>query len=333
MTAQPPSMAERRIRVLWNPTAGRKGGVPTNRSSRAMLLELMSRHGLGDELLEPGSEQEAVEAARDAVDRDYDVVVAAGGDGTIGLVGRQVMGTRIALGILPLGSVMNIPRMLGLPRDPEAAAHILADGHVRTIDVGQVGDRVFYEAGSVGVHAAATRELPLVDRGDYGAIGRSLVATFRYRPCEMRIELDGDRTIVAKAIGVAVANGPFMGPGLPVAPAALLDDGLFDVRVFLHYARTELLRYVSSTIGGRRPQERRVLTERASWVRITSARPLAARADAVDLGSTPVVFQIRPRALTVVVPDPSATSGGSGPAGPHFHIPGRGARETPSTEP
>ncbi len=333
MTAQPPTTDERRIRVLWNPTAGRKGGVPTNRSSREMLLELMSRHGLGDELIAPGSEQEAVEAARDAVDRRYDLVVAAGGDGTVGLVGRQLMGTRTALGILPLGSVMNIPRMLGLPRDPEEAAHILADGHVRTIDVGQVGDRIFYEAGSVGMHAAATRELPLVDKGDYGALVRSIGAAFRYRPSEMRIELDRDRTIVAKAVGVAVMNGPFMGPGVAVAPEALLDDGLFDVRVFLHYTKAELLRHISSTVRGRRPQERRVLAERASWVRITSERPLAARADAQDLGTTPVAFEIRPSALTVVAPDPSASSSGSGRHGPHLHIPGRGVGAPASEQP
>ena len=275
MTAERPRTDERRIRVLWNPTSGRKGGIPTNRASRGMLLELMPRHGLGDELIAPGSEAEAIEAAADAVRRGYDVVVAAGGDGTIGLVGRQLLGTRTALGILPLGSVMNIPRMLGVPRDPEEAARILADGHVRSIDVGQVGDRIFYEAGSVGMHAAATRELPLVDRGDYGAIVRSIVAALRYRPSEVRIELDGDRTIAVKAVAIAVANGPFMGPGLAVAPDALLDDGLFDVRVFLHYTKAERLRYVSSIVRGRRPQERRSLTERASRVRVTSGRPLA----------------------------------------------------------
>ena len=142
------------------------------------------------------------------------MVVAAGGDGTIGLIGRQLIGTHTALGILPLGSVMNIPRMLGLPRDLEEAAQILADGHVRSIDVGQVGDHIFYEAGSVGMHAAATRELPKVDKGDYGAIVRSIVAAVRYRPSEIRIELDGDRTIEAKAVLVVVANGPFIGPGL-----------------------------------------------------------------------------------------------------------------------
>ena len=331
MTAQPPSTDQRRIRVLWNPTAGRKGGVPTNHSSREMLLELMSRHGLGNELVAPGSEQEAVEAARDAVNRGYDVVVGAGGDGTFGLVGRQLLGTRTALGILPLGSVMNIPRMLGVPRDPEEAARVLADGNLRVIDVGQVGDRIFYETGSVGMHAAATRELPLVDRGDYGALVRSIVAAFNYRPSDVRIELDGARTITVKAVEVVVANGPFMGLGLAVASEALLDDGLFDVRVFLHYTKAEQLRYLWSIVRGRRPQERRSLTERASWVRITSERPLAARADAVDLGSTPVIFEIRPNALTVVAPDPSASSSGSRRHGPPFHVPGRGVAGTSPT--
>ena len=329
MTAEPPRTAERRIRVLWNPTAGRKGGVATNHSSREMLLELLSRHGLGDELIEPGSESEAIEAATDAVHRGYDVVVAAGGDGTIGLVGRQLIGTRTALGILPLGSVMNIPRMLGLPRDADAAARILADGHVRSIDVGQIGERIFYEAGSVGWHAAATRQLPLVDRGDYGAIVRSIAAAFRYRPMEMRIELDGGRTIEAKAVVVAVANGPYMGPGLAVAPEALLDDGLFDVRVFLPFTKRELASHVASIILGRPAQERRSLTERARWVRVTSEIPLPARVDAVDLGATPLVFENRPRVLTVVAPDPAASPRGSGRHGPHFRTPGRGVAATP----
>jgi YegS/Rv2252/BmrU family lipid kinase len=222
------------------------------------------------------------------------------------------MGTHTALGILPLGSVMNIPRMLGLSRDLDEAARILADGHVRSIDVGQVGDRLFYEAASVGMHAAATRELPKVDKGDYGAVIRSVVAAVRYQPSEVRIELDGDRTIERKALLVAVANGPFMGPGLPAAPEASLDDGLFDVRVFLHDTKAELARDLTSIASGHRPDERHTLTERASRVRITSPRPLPVRVDAEDLGSTPVVFEIRPRALAVVAPDRSASVSVSG---------------------
>jgi diacylglycerol kinase (ATP) len=313
MTSGGPDANDRRIRVLWNPTSGRKGGVPTNRGSRSMLLDLLQRHGLGDELIVPGSEQEAVDAALDAVARGYDVVVAAGGDGTIGLVGRRLLGARTALGILPLGSVMNIPRMLGVPRDVEEAARILAEGHVRSIDVGQAGDHTFFEVVSVGMHAAASRELPKVDQGDYAAIIRSVVAAVRYRPSVVSIELDGDRTIEVEALLVAVANGPFMGAGLPVAPEALVDDGLFDVRVFLHGTKAELARDLASIATGHRPDERRTLTERAGHVRITSPRPLPARADAQDLGTTPVVLEIRPRVLAVIAPDPAASVGGTAP--------------------
>jgi diacylglycerol kinase (ATP) len=330
MTVERPSAPERRIRVLWNPTAGRKGGVPTNRSSRTMLLELLSRYQLGDELLAPGSESEAAEAALDAVNRGYDVVVAAGGDGTIGLIARQLIDARTTLGILPLGSVMNIPRMLGIPHEVEEAARILADGHVRTIDVGQVGDRIFYEAGSIGMHAAATRELPLVDKGDYGAIFRSIAAALRYRPTEIRIELDGDRTINRNVVAVAVANGPYVGPGIPVAGQASLEDGAFDVRVFLPFTNGELLTHIASILFRRRPTERRSLTERASHVVITSRRPVPVRVDAVDLGTTPVVFDIRPSALRVVAPDPSALHRRSRPHGPSSPIPGPGFRVPPS---
>jgi diacylglycerol kinase (ATP) len=267
-----------------------------------MLLDLMARHGLGEDLVEAGSEDEARAAARDAVGRDFDVVVAAGGDGTVGMLGRVLMGTRTALGILPLGSVMNIPRMLKVPRDLDEAAQLLREGHVRSIDLGQVGDMVFFEAGSVGFHAAISRELPKVDEGDYGAIIRSIVAAFRYRPSRMTIELDGGRTIETRALLVAVANGPFMGAGFTVAPEASLEDGLFDVRVFLHYSKRDLLLHFASIVFGRRAYAPHSLTERAARVRIVGRRPLHARADAEDLGTTPVEFEIRPKALRVVRP-------------------------------
>jgi diacylglycerol kinase (ATP) len=295
-------MPGRRIRVLWNPTAGRKGGIPTNHGSRAMLLDLLRRHGLGDELVAPGSEREAAVAAADAVDQGYDIVAAAGGDGTLGLVARQLLGSRTALGVLPLGSVMNIPRMLGIPRDLDSAGSVLATCQPRTIDVGGARDRIFYEAASVGLHAAATRELPAVDRGDYGAIARSVRSAVRYVPSVMRIELDGDRLIETTALMVAVANGPYLGPGVPVAPDARLDDGLFDVRVFLHATKGELARDLTALTAGHLPDGRHTITERARTVRITSPRPLPVRADSTDLGPTPVAFEIRPGALTVIAP-------------------------------
>lgn len=305
----------RRIRVLWNASSGRKGGLPTSSGvDEAGLRELMAGFGLGDELIATGSEKEAIEATRSAVRDGYDVVVGAGGDGTIGTVARELLGTDTALGVLPLGSVMNIARMLEIPRDLEGAAEVLAAGDMRRIDVGDVAGDVFFEAGSVGLHAAIFREAAKVDEGDYGAIWRSVVAAFRYRPSRMELELvgtDGEapRTIATRALLVAVANGPFMGAGFTVAPDAALDDGLLDVRIFRHFSKKELIRHFAAIAFGRRAYVPHTDTERAVRVTITSHRPLPARADGVDLGRTPVTFGVRAGSLLVVAPPPERREG------------------------
>ena len=294
----------RRIRVLWNPHSGRKGGVPTNSASRDTLEDLMARHGLGSDLHETRSEPEALESARDAVAHGYDVVVAAGGDGTVRSVAGELLGARSALGILPLGSVMNVARMIGLPRDLEGAAEILDTGRARPMDVGVAGDHVFLESASVGLHAAISRDLARIEHGDYGGILRSIVAAFRYRPSRVHIQLDDGRTIERRALLVAVANGPYLGAGFTVAPEAAIDDGQLDVRVFLHYSKRELILNFASIAFGRRAFVPHSITERAAQVRITSHRPIPVRADGEDLGTTPVRFEIRPGALRVVMPVP-----------------------------
>ncbi len=143
-----------RIRVIYNPTAGEKAGLSTNGASEEEIRALMGRDSLGDELVVTESEEEGVRAAREAVADDYDLVVAAGGDGTIGIIACQLLDTKTALGVLPLGSIMNIPRMLNLPRELEPAAAVLQQFVVRAIDVGEAKGQLFFEAGSVGLNAA-----------------------------------------------------------------------------------------------------------------------------------------------------------------------------------
>jgi diacylglycerol kinase family enzyme len=157
----PNATAARRIRVLVNPHAGAKGGIPTNRATVEDVRAVMERHGLGAEVIVTASAEEAMAAARDAVRQGYDVVVAAGGDGTIEPIASQLMGTETALAILPLGSWMNIARMLGISRNLDEAAALIAAGHIRTIDVGEAKGRLFFEGGSVGLNAAVTASTPV----------------------------------------------------------------------------------------------------------------------------------------------------------------------------
>lgn len=293
-----------RVRVIWNRNAGVKAGFSTNNELREVeLRDLLRRHGLGSELVPTATATQAVARTQDALRDGYDVVVAAGGDGTVREVAEVLVGTETALGVLPLGSVMNVARAIGVPRELDAAAAVIARGATRRMDVGLANGRPFFEAATIGLHAELFEEGDRFDRGDRRALVRAIVTALRYRPSRMRIRLD-DRTLSTRALVTFVANGPYAGLGFTVAPGAALDDGRFDVRVFARFSRLELLTHFWSIAAGKRRYEPRVRTFRSSRVRIESARPLPARADGEPLGTTPVEFELRPAALRVLVPEP-----------------------------
>jgi diacylglycerol kinase (ATP) len=309
----PPGRADsagrsRRIRVVVNPQAGSKAGLPTNRAGPDQIREAMGRHGLGDELVETQSEEDAIRLAREAVEEGYAVVVAAGGDGTVGTVAAQLVGTDVALGIFPLGSVMNIGRSLGIPRDLDEAAEIIRAGHVRAMDVGEANGTLFYEATSVGLSAAVFSESERIDEGEYGGAIGAIRALLDFRPHRVELKLASGETVDTLALLVVVANGPYTGFGFTLAPEADLDDGMFDIAVFRRFSKTELVRHFASIALGRRAFSPKVSTYRSDRVRITSRRSLPVRADATDLGTTPVECLVREHALRVLVPAPGAES-------------------------
>ena len=264
------------------------------------------------EIETPADEEAARAAVRRAIDDGVDVIVAAGGDGTIHLVVEQLIDTDVALGILPLGRVMNIARSLDIGRDLEAAAEILRAGAIRVVDVGEAraaDGRTFrfLEAGSVGLNAAIFREVTRADAGELASVLRTIWTAIRYRPARIRIELD-DGALETRALMVTASIGPYVGLAMTVAPAARLDDGRLDVSVFRRFSKLELLRHLASIAFGRRQYQPQVRRYRSARVRIAGVHPLPARADMHDLGTTPVEFRTRPRALRVVAPDPALAS-------------------------
>lgn len=287
--------------MLLNRNSGMKGGLATNQADEPGVRAAMAAAGLGDELVVTDSIEQARQLTREAAAAGYDLVVAAGGDGTVGVIAHELLGRQTALGILPLGSVMNIARMLEIPRDLDDAAAIIATGERRAIDVGLANGQVFYEGGSVGLNAAVFREAQLVDSGHYPALFAALWTLLRYRPSRMVIRLD-TRVLTTRALAVTVSNGPYTGLGFTVAPNAKLDDGLFDVCVFSRFSRTELIRHFRAIAFGRRQYSPKVRSYRSARVQIDGVHPLPCRADAEDLGTTPVTYQVRPAALHVIVP-------------------------------
>lgn len=306
-----PSVHARRYLVIRNPNAGIASQLLTTGGRVRDLQELLDRHGVDAAVAEPADPEAARELVRRAVADGVDVV-AAGGDGTVHLVADGLIGTRRALGILPMGRVMNIARALGIERDLDSAAAVLAGGHVRAVDIGEAitadGRSVeFLEAGSVGLNAAIFREATRADEGHPASILRTMWVALRYRPARMRIELD-EGVVETRALMVTASIGPFVGLGMTVAPTARLDDGRFDVRIFRGFSKWELLRHLASIAFGRRRYVPHVSTYRSAVVAIRSTRPLPARADSYDLGTTPITFRTRPAALRVIAPERSGAA-------------------------
>jgi YegS/Rv2252/BmrU family lipid kinase len=253
----------------------------------------------------------ATDLAREAVREGRLLVVAAGGDGTVAEVAHGIAQTDAVLGVMPLGSIMNVARTLCVPRDLDAAARTIADGQVLAMDMGRVGDRYFLEAAGVGLDAGLFSYFNRLDRGHPRPLNVVRgVFSFLRNIGNPRIEiLSEGRRIVTHAPMVSVANGPYVGAAYAVAPDARLDDGLLDVVAYSGASILRVLFHLAMVAGGRKlpaPPQSKVL--RVPWVEVRTRRrrPLPAHLDGVMVGATPIRFDAVPASLNVLVgaPDP-----------------------------
>ncbi len=197
----------------------------------------------------------ATELAAAAVRKGADVIVAAGGDGTICEIVQGLHDAgRGTLGILPLGTGNDAARTLGLPLAVGAAARVLLAGKRRRVDLMKLGDHVVFNAigvgllGSINVNAAAIK----VVRGIAAYLAAAAGTLFTYRP--IAIELEDEQFSYSGPMTIlALHNGVTTGGGFRLTPAAIVDDGELDgclvgaIGVATRFAR--LVAAVKGTIG------------------------------------------------------------------------------------
>jgi diacylglycerol kinase (ATP) len=294
-------------RLIVNPHAGHKLGMPTNASTLERVETALTEAGLRFDLQLTESPRHATRLARDAVRDGCKLVIAAGGDGTVAETGEALVHTDTALGIMPLGSIMNMARALCIPRDLRNAAMAIAEGQTLAMDVGRVENHYFLEAGGVGLAAGLFGYFNRLDSGTRHPQG-VLLAMLRFvrhlRHPRLVIVADG-RHFHVRAPQVTVSNGPYVGAAYVLAPEAKLDDGLLDVVIFRGMSVFRVLVHMALVAGGRRlPPPPGVQLVRARSVDIAvrrRRRPLPVHADGDVVGATPAHFEVLPAALRVVV--------------------------------
>lgn len=173
----------------------------------------------------------------------YDRVVAVGGDGTVTLVARLLLGKQIALGILPAGSANGMAKELAIPDNPEIALDIAINGYVKCTDVIQINKKqICVHLSDIGLNA---RLIKYFDegklRGKWG-YARVILRTLWHRQKMQVIIYSGDKEVKRVAFMVVLANASKYGTGAVINPEGDLHDGFFEVVVVRKLALSELLK-------------------------------------------------------------------------------------------
>lgn len=246
------------------------------------------------------AEKIAAEAAKEKVD----MVVAIGGDGTINEIGRSLVHTETALGIIPCGSGNGLARHLQIPLEPKAAIDIINEGKCLCIDYGKINNKPFFCTCGVGFDAFVS--LKFADSGKRGLLTyleNTLHESLNYKPETYEIENE-EGTVKYKAFLIACANASQYGNNAYIAPQASLTDGLMDVTILEPFTVLDVPSLSFQLFNKTIDQNSRIKTLRTKKIKIhrSKAGVLHFDGDPV-MGGKDIEVELIPHGLNIVVCD------------------------------
>lgn len=301
--AEPPTQYQH-VYVVLNPMAGSCTADDVRNALGQQLgqqLELDIYETTGD------PEEHIAKLVREAVDNGCDLVIAAGGDGTVSDVAEGLIGSDVPLGIVPVGTANVFARELNLPMTLDEACALLAGQHATTsVDAMKVGEQYFVLQIGIGLDSLMIRDTERQAKRRFGRaayIWTMLTRLVGYQPVRFTIVADGQR-IRPRASQVLVANGGVLGvPPFRWGPHIRPNDGQIDVCVVSARTVLDYLGLIWHTVLGEQRRDRNVRYLSAlQSIAISADSPLPIQADGEIIGETPVQIQVVPHALSVLVP-------------------------------
>jgi YegS/Rv2252/BmrU family lipid kinase len=299
-------LGARRILFVINPVAG-KGGLPLARRVASLLDERGARVAIRTTLVRGDAERLARDAASDgcAVDQRYDTVAVVGGDGTINEVANGLLGSDIALVIVPTGTANVLARDLELNSDATDLCRTILEGRTMRFHPGVVGDRSFVAMVSAGFDArvVAAVDLALKIRLGKGAYVLAVLALLfrRHRPL-YRVIVDNR---VFDAAWVVVTKTRHYAGGYVIAPNARLGERGYWVFLLTDPSRCALIFTIVGIAMGRVTALRRATLVKGNTISIHHLGAVIANADVFqadgDLaGKLPAFITVGEKSLKIL---------------------------------
>ena len=308
----------KRARIIYNPTSGREA----LRTYLVDILSIYEKAGYETSAFAttPAPNSASNEAKR-AAEEGFDLIVAAGGDGTLNEVVNGIAGLahRPTLAIMPAGTTNDYARALRIPRDdPIAAAKlILRQNKKFKIDIGQAGDKYFMNIAAGGTLTELTYDVPsqmksLFGYAAYLAKGAELLP--RIKPVEMNIKYD-DHEYQGQVSMILLALTNSVGGFEQIVPDAALDDGKFTLIIVKKSSLIDMMSLMAKALQGNHLEDPRIIYAKATDVDLqplNNADRLMINLDGEYGGDAPMQFHNLKQHLEVVanldeIPDDAIT--------------------------
>jgi len=239
--------------------------------------------------------------------RASSVVVAGGGDGTVNAVASALVGSDVALGVLPLGTLNHFARDVGIPTDLQQALKVIMAGDSIRADVGEVNGHIFLNNSSLGVYPRMVREREYLRRSGWGKWPAALmasVAVLRFYP-RFRVRVDAGGESIHRATSfVFVGNNLYRTEGLSFGRRCSIEEGELCLYVARQANPWTLARIATTALMKRLSESRDLdtLSARSIHIECGRRRLQVATDGEVRTLESPLQYRIRPKALRVIVP-------------------------------
>lgn len=281
---------------IVNPAAG----ANRRRDLQGLIHATLAGSALSYELRLTQAPGHAESIAREAWGRGFRTVAAVGGDGTVNEVGRGLIGTGAALGIVPHGSGNGLARHLGIPLDPAAAVRKLLTPSFDRMDVGLIDGRPFFCTAGIGFDAHVAKMFALAGRRGLSTYVRVALREYRgYRPSAVTVRMGGE-ALATHCYLLAFANASQYGNNAFIAPHADLKDGLLDLCLIDAMPPLRAARVGYGLAAGNLPRSKAARYFTARGVEVETERPLGFHVDGDYAGeASSFVIGLSPLALEV----------------------------------
>lgn len=292
----------RRVRVMMNPHSGRSHALED-------VVHAVNRHWDRPDREVTFQFSNDVEdgrcKVRRAVEEGVDTILVMGGDGIINTLGSELVGSPVALGVIPTGSGNGFARHFGIPLDVDEAAQALADADTCPIDVGVANGRPFFVTCSMAADASLVKTFEAFPfRGIIPYVFAAAYELFDYQPQGFHVELDGRESLSFQSpLVFTVANLTQFGGGARIAPKARHDDGFLELVVIEKQDAGHALANVGRLFDGTLDSLPGIVTRRFQRLQVRREKDAVIQVDGeLQESGAAVDVTVRRHALNVLVP-------------------------------